>query len=384
MFSFGNGLKKYNTCKLKSSKFSETIPASFNRGVIVVSKVRIGGINRELNFILDSGSEYSFISDKVANEIGFSPFFSEVITDGFEKRNFQLGLLDFHIGSIEFNEVGVGIMNSSQMEKMCDIDGYIGYNLMKSCIWKLGTSEIVITDKIKNIEGLNKFYKQKLFNGPTVEAGFVNGFNSTMLFDLGDNGTVEIQESRIELIKNKQITTGIGELYTTGFGNGKKSEKSIHKLLKVPGFKFGGDTVNNMIVYTDNAPQFPIDIIGAGILNYYNIILDFPGKRLYSQNMSNEYLNQGFKTCGFKYNFINKEIIIKFIWDDSVAQKAGLKIGQKIELINNIKINDLIELRDCEIYQKIDSLLKQKQVSIKIQGEKSNIILNKSPLFTFE
>jgi hypothetical protein len=31
---------------------------------------------------------------------------------------------------------------------------------------------------------------------------------STMLFDLEDNGTVEIQDSRIALIKKKEIATG--------------------------------------------------------------------------------------------------------------------------------------------------------------------------------
>jgi len=291
-------IKNYDRTKLVTKNFIQKIDFEIKRGVIVINNVQLVGSNKKYNFILDSGSEYSLISKEVADEIGFTVGFLDEITDGYEKQKIQLGRANFKIENVEFNNVGVGIIDNSQMEKICNIDGYIGYNLMKSCIWQLGTKKVTITDNIKNIKNIASYSKQRLFNGPTVEAGFTNGFNSTMLFDLGDNGTVEIQESRIDLIKMKEIATGTGILYTTGLGVGKKNEGSIHKLLKVPSFKFGNSFVKNMIVYTDNAPQFPIDIIGAGILNYFEIVLDFPKKRIYSLKVLDEYKNEGFKTHG--------------------------------------------------------------------------------------
>lgn len=205
-----------------------------------------------------------------------------------------MGLTNLKIENVEFDNVGVGILNSVYEDKICNIDGYIGYNLMKRGIWELGTEQIIITDNIKNIKNINSYDKQKLFDGPTVIAGFTNGYKATMLFDLGDNGTVEIQDSRIALIKKKEIATGTGLLYTTGLGLGNKNERSVHKLLKVPSFKFSNSFVKNMIVYTDNAPNFP-------------------KKRIYSLNILDKYKNDRYKTYGFKYSIVNNEIIITII-----------------------------------------------------------------------
>ncbi len=374
-------LKKYSSCKLKTSNFTENLTYTFENNVIIIKDVRIKGTTQKFNFILDSGSEYTLISKRVAKEIGFTADFSEEITDGYEKQKIQLGFANFKIQNIEFNSVGVGIIDNSQMEKICNIDGYIGYNLMKSCIWQLSTGQIIITDDIKNIKNVRNYNKQKLFNGPTVEAGFTNGFNSTMLFDLGDNGTVEIQESRIDLIKKKEIATGTGILYTTGLGVGNKNESSVHKLLKVPSFKFGNNLVKNMIVYTDNAPHFPIDIIGAGILNYFEIVLDFPKKRIYSLNVLDEYKSEGYKTHGFKYTIVNNEMIITYIWNNSPAYKAGLRVGEKITKLHGLKIKDLSNLDNCEIYKRIDTIMDIDTINIVLSSNNENITLTKSPLF---
>ncbi|TAJ14230.1 hypothetical protein DMA11_05945 [Marinilabiliaceae bacterium JC017] len=373
--------KAYASAKLVSKNFGTNLSVEYSRGVIVLTNVRISGSDKAYRFILDSGSDYSLISEHLADAIGFKPSFSEEITDGYEKQKVELGFVDIQLDAICFKEVGVGVIYNAQSEKVCDIDGYIGYNLMKSCIWQLSKDQLVVTDKIKNVKKLEAYSKQKLFNGPVVEAGFVDGFNSTMLFDLGDNGTVEIQESRIDWIRNKQIITGTGRLYTTGLGEGAKKDESIHKLLQVSGFKFGGEVVNDMVVYTDDAPHFPIDVIGAGILKYYNIILDFPGKRLYSQNICNTYINDGYKTCGFKYDIVGNEVVIKFIWNHSAAREAGLKIGQKIESINDTDVHDLRNQEACEAYNRVDALLEQEVVSLKIQGVDDRITLTRSPLF---
>lgn len=374
-------VKNYSKTKLITRNFSQKISFEIKRGVIIINNVQLAGSSKTYNFILDSGSEYSFISTEIADEIGFTGDFPEEITDGYDKQKVQLGFANFKLGTVEFNHVGVGIMNNSQMEKICDIDGYIGYNLMKSCIWQLGTEKILITDNIKNIKNIHNYNKQKLFKGPTVEAGFTNGFNSTMLFDLGDNGTVEIQESRIELIKKKEIATGIGILYTTGLGAGNKNERSVHKLLKVPSFKFGNSLVNNMIVYTDNSPHLPIDVIGAGILNYFKIVLDFPKKQIYSLNVLDEYKNEGFKTHGFKYNIVKNQMIVSYVWNNSPAQKAGLKVGDNITRLNELNITDLSDFDNCEKYNKINSIMAIDTINIVLSGTTENIVLTKSPLF---
>jgi len=374
-------LRKYTFSKLKTSDFVERLPFSFENNVIIIKNVEVEGVSQKFNFILDSGSEFTFISEKVAKLIGFKSTSEVEITDGYEKLEMKLGFTNFKLGEVEFNNVGVIVNDNVTMAKICGIDGYIGYNLMRSCIWQLKPENIIITDNIKSVKNIDSYNEQKLFNGPVVVAGFTGGFNSTMLFDLGDNGTVEIQESRIDLIKKKEIVTGTGVAYTTGFGSGNKNENSIHTLLKVPAFEFGGSLVKNMVVYTDTAPYLPIDVIGAGILNYYDIVLDFPKKRIHSLCTLDEYKNKGFKTHGFKYNIVNNEMLVSFVWDNSSAYTAGLRVGVKISKLNDLYIKDLSSLVSCEKYRIIDTILNLKTISIVLCEANDDITLTKLPLF---
>ena len=375
-------LNKLKSSKLQSSNFIEKLDFTFKNNVIILTDVKVVGSDEKFNFILDSGSEYSFISKDIARKIKFQPHLSEEITDGFENKGIALGLMNFQLGSVLFNDVGVSIMeNNPIMDKICNIDGYIGYNLMKSCVWQLGLDEIIITDKIKNMKELGSYHKQKLYDGPTVEAGFTNGFNSTMLFDLGDNGTIEIQESRMDLIKEKEITTGVGQLYTTGLGMGNRSNTSVHNLIEVPEFNLGKHAITDMVVYTANSPTLPIDAIGAGILNYYKIILDFPKKRFFSLNINDKYIDPGFRTHGLKYEIVENKVIVSFVWNNSPAYKSGIRVGQQVVKIDEIYINDLLSLNQCAIQEYLRETLEKEEITLLLFETNSFITLNKDRLF---
>lgn len=380
----GNIVKRYNNTKLVTRKFCRHLDFEINRGVIILHDVQIAGSSKRYNFILDTGSSYTLVSKEVALEIGFMAESSTVITDGFESKSIELGLMDFKVGEIEFSHVGVGIIDNSPIEKLCNIDGYIGYNLMKSCIWKLGLGEIIISDDIKNIEDLGDYHAQKLNEGPTVVAGFSNGFNSTMLFDLGDNGAVEIHESRISLIKEKEMVTGTGKLYSTGLGDGNKTEESIQKLLKVPSFTLGNGRVESMIVYTDDSPLLPIDVIGAEILNYFNIVIDFPGKKFYSLNISEEYGDRNFMIHGFKYEIVGGSIYVSFVWDGSSAYKSGIRVGQQISMINGLSTSELCLFERCKAHEWMQSAFDNDSITLTLAGSDNVVVLSKAPLFKGE
>lgn len=375
-------VKRFKSTKLVTKNFYHNLDFEINRGVVVLSDVQFASSGKRYRFILDSGSAYTLVSKEVAVNAGFLVDASTVINDGFEKESIKLGLADVTIGDVKFSNVGVGVIDDFQMEKNCDIDGIIGYNLMKSCVWKLGLEEIIITDDVRKINNVSDFYAQKLYDGPTVVAGFSNGFSSTMLLDLGDNATVEIQESRISLIKEKEVATGVGKLYSTGLGYGNKTEESIHKLLKVPSFTLGNGKVDGMIVYTDDSPLLPIDVIGAGILNYYNIILDFPKGKFYSINISEKYDDHNFKTHGFKYDIKDSSIYVSFVWDGSSAYKSGLRVGQQISMVNGISTSDLLHLESCKIHEWMQSALDNHSLTLSLAGSDEVLVVTKEPLFS--
>lgn len=382
----GQSVKKFQKCSLASSHFTAKLQSEFRNNIIIISDVRIDGVDRPLRFILDSGTSYSMLSKDIADQIGFKPTFDAEVNDGNEADSLMLGMLDLRLGNVLFRHVGFGI-ESGHVRPMCGIDGIIGYNVMRTCVWKLGIGQTIITDNKKNFRNIGSYYQGKLTYGPLVVAGFENGYRATMFLDLGDDGTVEAAASRLNYIRQKKVVTGVGQPYMTmvGSGYGNKDAQSVSKLLEVPGFQFGGKTVKNMVVYTDDNPLFTVDAIGAGILNYYNLILDFPGKKIYSQNISDEYINKGFKTFGFKYEPVGNQLRIRFVWNQSAAQRAGLKVGDKIEEINGMAIQKLQGDEPCQIYQKVDSVSDASSALIlKIAGREQPITLKKAPLFGCE
>lgn len=380
----GQSLKTYSKCKLKSSHFIEELPTEINNGAIIVQTVWIEGVNRALRFILDSGSSYSYISEDIADKIGFVPSFKTSVTDGNEQEQTVLGLINLQLGSVLFSEVGVGIDESVIARPLCNIDGVIGYNVMKTCLWKLEAGRTVISDQVKNFSNFRDYNKDKLADGPLIIAGFEDGYRATMLLDLGDNATVVAATSRIKYIRQKKVVTGVGQPYITMVGSGyaNKNEQSETALLEVPGFEFGGKTVSNMIVYTDDNPLLMVDAIGSGILNYFNLILDFPGKQVYSQNIASQYINKGFKTFGFKCECLENKVCIRFLWNSSAASKAGLHVGDEIERINQVDMKNLLQNDACHVYEKINTILNGDSViELKISGCDELITLQKDQLF---
>jgi hypothetical protein len=379
--TFAQSVKKFQKCSLASSHFVEELPTDFNN-VIIISNVRIDGVDRPLRFILDSGTSYSMLSKDIADEIGFKPTNGVAVNDGNERESLKLGMLNVYLGNVSFHNVGFGI-EASKTGPWCDIDGIIGYNVMRTCVWKLGIGQTIITDNKKSFRDISSYYQGKLTYGPLVVAGFENGYRATMFLDLGDDGTVEAATSRLKYIRQKKVVTGVGQPYLTmvGSGHGSKDAQSVTKLLEVPGFEFGGKTVKNVVVYTDDNPLFAVDAIGAGILNYYQMILDFPGKKIYSLNIADEYINKGFKTFGFKYEREGNELRIRFLWNNSSAQRAGLKLGDKIEAINNIAVKKLLQTDPCNVYEQFKDVT---SIQLKVAGHNAPITLKKEPLFNNE
>jgi len=85
-----------------------------------------------------------------------------------------------------------------------------------------------------------------------------------------------------------------------------------------------------------------------------------------------------------KYSIVNNEMIITDIWHNSAAYKAGLRVGNKITKLNNLTIKDLLNLDNCDKYQKIDKIVDNDTINIVLDNIEENITLTKSPLFNIQ
>lgn len=365
--------------KLKTSHFKKQLHFKFDDHAIILTKVKIKGSDKTYQFQLDTGADYSYISSEIANDIHFQSSHSDKVSDGFKTEEQYLGALDLSIEGISFEKVECAIFNFKT--NAFHIDGIIGLNLIKSCVWQIGSEKIVITDNVKNITERDKYFAQKLYNGENPIASFVNGYIATMMIDLGDNGNLEIPSREIDWIKSKSIATGEGAVLNTMSGEkGTEAHKKYQHLL-VKGFILGRDTIPNLEVYTSLNEDVMFGYIGAGILDYVDLILDLKKRKIYSCLKEKQPKNSIPSSLGFKFKIEDHQVFVKFLWDHSSAIENGIKLGDKITAIDGVEITSLQNLSTYELRAKIKKELLKKTLRLKIERMDHEVTLKRKELF---
>jgi len=379
---YGNEIftfKSTQKAKLKTSHFKKQLHFRFDDHAIILTKVKIKGSDKTYQFLLDNECTSSYITPEVASDINFHPTHTEKITDGYQTEDQYFGALNLSIDGIPFEKVGCAIIDLSK--ETYHLDGIIGFNLIKSCVWQIGSEKIVITDNVKNITERDKYFAQKLYNGENPIASFVNGYIATMMIDLGDNGNLEIPSREIDWIKSKSIATGEGAVSNTMSGEkGTEAHKKYQHLL-VKGFILGRDTIPNLEVYTSLNEDAGINYIGAGILDYVDLILDFKKRKMYSCLKEKQPKNSIPSSLGFKFKIEDHQVFVRFLWDHSSAIENGIKLGDKITAIDGIEIASLQNLSTYELRAKIKKELLKETLKVNIERMDHEVTLKRKELF---
>ncbi|MDQ2179395.1 aspartyl protease family protein [Marinifilum sp. D714] len=382
---YSNNYKKVQSvAKLRNKNFTINLPVEIKNNKYVLPNVRLNGSKKVYRFLLDTGAQSSCISQEVHDELGLLSCFSDSISDGISKMHVKFSFLDVSFNDIHFDKVGVSVLSNSSLNPSWDcsnIDGIIGYNLMRSCIWSLDSKGVVITNKLSNLKSVGLKQKEKISKGdsPFVVGHFVDGFRATMLFDLGDNGTFEVKNNYLKYLRTKKIRRGKGSLYTTVLGDIQDTTTS--KIVHLPGFIFENDTLRNVISYVGpGIGDTNIASIGAGILNNFKLTFDFPKRHLYVLKKNENFNVSKFFNCGFEYRIVQKKMFIRFVWNDTDAERAGLMPDQQILRINSIDFSEVNNLETCELKKIVKEELGKKQIELEVKGRDDIVILNKMKL----
>jgi hypothetical protein len=333
-------------------------------------------------FLLDTGCQSSCISTEIYKELGLSAFFSDSISDGISKKAADFSFVNLSFNGLSFEKVGVSVHTQKELNSVVtcsDIDGVIGYNLMRACVWSFDHNELTVTDDVDNLNNIGQKQKGKISNGsiPLIVGAFVDGFGATMLFDLGDNGTFAVRNSMLKYLRKKELIKGKGSLYSTVIG--EIQDTSALKLVKTPGFRFQNDTLKNAITYVGTSS---LCSIGAGILNYYNLTFDFPKRSLYVKPMIRDFNEAKFTNFGIKYKIDNGAVVCQFVWENTEAERSNLKPGDQIVRINQLDLTDTSKYDECQLKSIIEQELSGEEISLSVSGQKKLIVLPKKRLFS--
>lgn len=374
--------KKYlKKVEVSPRKFLLNVPVERPSGYYIL-KAKINSQGEVKTFLLDSGSPYSFISPEVAKEAGVNAFLTDSLSDGFTKTASNMGYASIIIGSVTFDKVLVAIDSSVYYFPVEKIDGIIGANLMRKCVWAFRDSSIAISNNSHFIN-TNEYEKEKLslVYAPKVKVGVYRNYEGWALFDLGYNGfyTFNKKDFFYTGLRKKKVLRAAGVNYATLFTSSPQLD-SMEMSKPSSDFIFGNKRFKNIIIETHD-DDITSDILGLEILNYYDIVLDMPKKKIYTKQLKDEYEFGDYFSFGFGYKIEGNEIIVKYVWDDSPAYAANIKPGMHITKINDL---NLIEMNNQAIEQHLEAInsfvYHSDSISLKIKELPSEVTLKVVPL----
>ncbi len=363
--------------------------------IYILTEVKINSESTPYRFMIDTGSSKTMVSRQVAKELGLNIVATDSATDGHSYQTFDVTRMNLEIEGLHFKnlETDISDYDLSANGQLCRVDGILGGNALKKWVWSFGENKLQVFKKIapKELEGFQSFKMDLMFNTPTVVAGY-HGIKSTTMIDLGYNGSFLVQEKNLEYLLGKKVKKGSGQLIHTLFNENQNVEAKVTLL---PEFDFGDFKqvkkqkgilkLNHVVADVEDEAHFDVHSIGAGILEYYDMVLDYRKKKVYVKRVKSNTAEWGRETFGFHMSMDNQKV--SFIWEDSPASQAGLQLGDQLLSINTLDLSSPIfkTLSNCEKHQRYRAEVQdQGEISItfrKQSGEELTTRLNRRELF---
>lgn len=326
------------------AKYLTTVPFSQLTGGIVLMQARLGNFPDTLNFILDTGSSGISLDSSAAEYLKLKP----VPTDrtirgigGIRKVSFlydqslhlpglSIDSLNFHINDYEILTSVYGI----------PIDGIIGYAVLSRYILKINydSSQIHFFE-----HGTFRYPKGGFLIKPTMgtlplhmmRVRDAKSVNTRFLYDMGAGLCMMLTKDMVEdsalLHKKRKLFPKEAE----GLGGKVDMELTVIKEVKLGPYKFRNVPV---LIFDDvyNVTSYPYlgGLIGNELLRRFNVILNYDKKDIYL--VPNNHFNEPFDYSypGMELYFIDGQVVIGDVADNSPADKAGLREGDVIVAIN--------------------------------------------------
>lgn len=329
-------IMKSGSVEIQESK--SEIPVEFRLGLPII-QVNING--KSYDFLFDTGA-INVISEKLYKELDLKTRSRQIIRDSQKKKSVlrTVKLDTIFIGENKFIETGaiVADLNQSVVISCLNIDGIIGSNLMKLAYWEIDYKNQKLS--ISNNKNIFKIpEKADIMNFKTSSTGKVyidvtiNGITETnVTFDTGSNSGINCSKRTFNKLEKSNLIShsnyGYGSNMSGLYGAGSHDTTfyMISDTLKV-----------NEIICDNQIIQFKqkgSSTIGNEFLRNYRIIMDWNNNEISLIKDENIELDS-MSNFGFKSHLKNNQLFVKYIFNNSSAQKEGLQIGDHI-----LKIDD--------------------------------------------
>jgi len=362
----------------KPIEFSNEIVLPFSSTAnLIFVKTRINDSGEEYRFIVDTGAQYTVISDQVATELKLEKKSEMTISGLYRYGSKPVDIVQINrlsIGEIGIENCGALVLDLEAINYL-KVDGLIGANFLKFFCIKIDYKNQLLTFNP------NKSSYQSALK---IELISKNGIITTML-RIGSNEDRAI------------IDTGCVNSYLT---IPLKFLEQYKPMLNSPLIKSKGTASSGLIGQSEcvisrigsiqlgdfMARDLPVDFsntntcyIGNTFLSHFTVIIDYPAMEMRlipdtQKKWENNIFSYGFSIRKNKAGMIQ----VMGIWEGSPADLAGLLVGDEIvkvynEVNSEIPFDKSIELIFSEKNNTLKLLVKNSQ------GERE-VVLNKAKL----
>ena len=358
----------------KSKNYYEEISFEFEKNKIIIP-VEIEG--KTYRFLLDTGAP-NIISSEVLQAI--KPEVVATIPTNDANRKKQnldvVSLKSLKLGAVEFENTAALVydLNGSDIFKCFGIDGFIGSNLLRQSIIQIDAKNKILklTDKPKRLN-LDKRASDKMKLVGNQSSPYVwiklkgkDSGRELVLIDTGMGGLYDVSRDNYDVFESKAIFNKIGQ------SDGASSislfgEVPVNNQIRVhlPSLVINNFEIENYITHTtkdDNSK------IGAELLNYGIMTIDFKNKRFYFDGYSKT-LDVSKPVLGFTRTFKSNTIVIGYVWDKEL--KTKLQYGDEVLAVNG---EELTEEKVCEYVTKSPKEESLSDIELKIKNKEGRII----------
>lgn len=373
--------------ELGKVNFTENISFVENLEMIIIP-VEVNG--KKYDFLFDTGS-VTMVSPEFKDELKLidNNKTSQITDASGNKSNTDFAILPkITIGDIDFLNVGVNVTNLSVFENRCvSIDGIIGANLMRTCFWKIdyNSQNISFSDKKNNVTipnpELKVAFKESFGGNPQTKFKW-SKWDFWATWDTGYNNSIQIPDSlffNTDDYQSLPLEKGKGLATATLYGNNKTQNqyKAVLDSLFFIERTDNKDTLSFIINQEINISPNPASpLIGNKFLKSADaVFFDWKNKEISFEKLP---ITKNNNTFGFVPFKIGNSIQVVSLWDNSMAKKEGLKIGDTLISLNGKNVQDISTKEWCNQF---DAAQKKDSIVFIIKNNRKIYSLEKYPLF---
>lgn len=329
----------------KPAKQITSFPFKQLSGGVILVKAKFDNVKDTFNFILDTGSSGISLDSNTAAKYSIQHVPSGRYLYGIagvRKVDFaphqslsfpglKVDSLNFYINNYEVLTQVYGIQ----------IDGIIGYSFLSRYIVKVDFDSLKISvfNPGYMVYPTRGILLHPSFNGlPTIPLVIKDAktYTQNYFFDTGAGlcfllSKTFVEDSSLLLKKRKPVP-----IQVQGMGGKKRMKLTIIKELNIGNYKFRKvptylyDDDNNLLAYPQRA-----GLIGDDMLRRFNLIIDYPHRRIHLSPNSHFHDAFDYSYTGMTMYSLDSTVYIDDIVKNSPAEKAGLQNGDIVMAIDN-------------------------------------------------